>query len=59
MKNKRARAAMFSAMLSRNRQAECVLWAEAEVEQIPDENIRNSARTMIADQPSTLIGNSD
>ena len=45
-----------AAMLSRNRQAECVLWAEAEVEQIADENIRDWARALIADQSSTLGG---
>lgn len=56
MDNERARAAICAAMLSRNRQAECVLWAEAEVEQIADEGIRDWARMMIADQPSTLGG---
>ncbi len=56
MDNERARAAISAAMLSRNRQAECVLWAEAEVEQIADENIRDWARALIADQPSTLGG---
>jgi hypothetical protein len=54
MDDERARAAIFAAMLSRNRQAECVLWAQAEVEQIADENIREWARTMIVNQPATL-----
>src|SRR5208282_5169929 len=56
MDRERALAAMSSAMLSRNRQTECVSWAEAEVENIADENIRNSARMAIADQPVTLGG---
>ncbi|MGA2851644.1 MAG: DUF4365 domain-containing protein [Terracidiphilus sp.] len=56
MDRERALAAMSSAMLSRNRQAECVSWAEAEVEKIADEEIRNSARMAIADQPVTLGG---
>lgn len=54
MHNERARAAIFAAMLSRNRQAECVLWAKAEAEQIEDEQNRDWARTAIADQPANL-----
>ena len=54
MHNERARAAIFAAMLSRNRQAECVLWAKAEAEQIKDEKNRDWARTTIANQPATL-----
>jgi hypothetical protein len=49
--NERARAAIFAAMLSRNRQAECVLWAKAEAERIEDDKNRDWARTTIADQP--------
>ena len=54
MHNERARAAIFAGMLSRNRQAECVLWARAEAEQIEDEKNRDWARTAIADQPANL-----
>jgi hypothetical protein len=56
MDNERARAALSAAMLSRNRQAECVLWAENEIQQITDEDIRHWAQAMIADQPATLGG---
>lgn len=54
MDSERAQAVMSAALLSRNRQAECVLWAESEVEQIADSNLRDGARAMIANQPGTL-----
>jgi hypothetical protein len=54
MNNERAQAVVSAAMLSRNRQADCVLWALAEAEQIPDENIRAWTQERIADQPATL-----
>jgi hypothetical protein len=46
MHNEQARAAIFADMLSRNRQAECVLWANAEAEQIGDEKNRDWARML-------------
>jgi hypothetical protein len=54
MDSERAQAVMSAALLSRNRQAECVLWAESEVEQIADQDFRDGARAMIANQSATL-----
>jgi hypothetical protein len=54
MHNERARAAISAGMLSRNHQAECVLWAMAEADQIADDEIRSWAKERIADQPATL-----
>jgi hypothetical protein len=54
MHNERARAVVSAAMLSRNRQADCVLWAESEAAHIPDEANRKWAQEMIAEQPATL-----
>jgi hypothetical protein len=42
--NERARAAVNAAMLSRDRGAECVLWAQNEVAAIANEPIREGAR---------------
>ena len=52
--NERARAAVNAAMLSRDRSAECVLWAQNEVAAIANEPIRDWAQGLIANQPSTL-----
>lgn len=54
MHNERARAVVSAAMLSRNRQADCVLWAESEAAQISNDASREWAIAMIADQPATL-----
>ena len=54
MDNERAHAVAYAAMLSRDREAECVVWAKAEAEQIPSDEIRSWALERIADQPATL-----
>jgi hypothetical protein len=50
----RAQAALSAGMLSRDRGAACVHWAEAQVEQIADEEVRDFARATLTDQPATL-----
>lgn len=52
--SERAQAVMSAALLSRNRQAECVLWAESEVDQIVDQDLRDGARAIIANQSDRL-----
>jgi hypothetical protein len=52
--NERARAAVNAAMLSRDRSAECVLWAQNEVAAIADEPLREWAQGLIANQPASL-----
>jgi hypothetical protein len=52
--NERARAAVNAAMLSRERGAECVLWAQNEVAAIANGPIREWAQGLITDQPATL-----
>ncbi|OJV40264.1 MAG: hypothetical protein BGO25_03725 [Acidobacteriales bacterium 59-55] len=52
--NERARAAVNAAMLSRDRSAECVVWAENEVAMIADRPIREWAQGLIASQAATL-----
>jgi hypothetical protein len=54
MDNERAEAVAYAAMLSRDREAECVVWAKEEAEKIPDDSIRAWALQRIADQPETL-----
>jgi len=54
MDNERAHAVAYAAMLSRDREAGCVVWANAEAEQIPSDEIRSWALERIADQPATL-----
>lgn len=46
-------------MLSRDRSAACVLWAEAEVEEIPDDAIRAEARATLAGQPVSLTNDAE
>jgi hypothetical protein len=50
----RVQAALSAGMLSRDRDAACVRWAQAEVERIDDVRLRQSARATLADQPATL-----
>lgn len=54
MDNERAHAVAYAAMLSRDREAECVVWAKAEAANIPDAKTRAWALERIADQPETL-----
>ncbi|MFZ0319502.1 MAG: DUF4365 domain-containing protein [Candidatus Sulfotelmatobacter sp.] len=50
----RAQAALSAGMLSRDRSAACVHWAEEQVERIADEGIRERTRAMLTDQSVTL-----
>jgi hypothetical protein len=52
--SERAQAALSAGMLSRDRGAACVHWAEEQVERIADERVRESARAMLTDQSATL-----
>lgn len=52
--NERAHATVYAAMLSRDRGAECVLWAEREIDQIADAELREWARSMVANQRKSL-----
>jgi hypothetical protein len=54
MDNERARAAVSAALLSRDRSAECVTWAQSEVGQIADKTTREWAQETIAGQPASL-----
>jgi hypothetical protein len=50
----RAQAALSAGMLSRDRGAACVHWAEEQVERIADEGVRERTRAMLTDQSATL-----
>jgi hypothetical protein len=56
--NERARAAVSAAMLSMDRGAECVLWAQSEIDQIADADHRKWALGMLASQ-SASFGNDE
>jgi hypothetical protein len=54
MDNERARAVVSAALLSRDRSAECVTWAQSEAEQIQDKATRDWALETIAGQLAGL-----
>jgi hypothetical protein len=57
--SERVQAVLSAGLLSRDRSAPCVRWAEAEVEQIPDETVRVQTRAMLADQAVTLANEAE
>ena len=57
MDNERARAAVSTALLSRDRSAECVTWAQSEAGQIAEKASREWALETISGQPDSLGDN--
>jgi Domain of unknown function (DUF4365) len=55
----RARAVVSAAMLSRDRTAACVLWAQEEAAKIPSAKDREWALARIAEQPEGLLNGAD